>query len=70
MWSLVLQEWMKMLLNYFVRVSKPVFLVVNKVDNGKRAEDAVEFYALGLGDYYTIASINGSGTGELIRCIS
>jgi len=48
------------------KVTKPVFLVVNKVDNGKRAEDAVEFYALGLGDYYTIASINGSGTGELL----
>lgn len=48
------------------KVNKPVFLVVNKVDNGKRAQDAVEFYALGLGDYYTIASINGSGTGDLL----
>ncbi|GAA4893063.1 ribosome biogenesis GTPase Der [Flaviramulus aquimarinus] len=51
------------------KVSKPVFLVVNKVDNGKRAEDAVEFYSLGLGDYYTIASINGSGTGELLDAL-
>ncbi len=48
------------------KVQKPVFLVVNKVDNGKRAEDAVEFYSLGLGEYYTIASINGSGTGDLL----
>jgi GTP-binding protein len=48
------------------KVNKPVFLVVNKVDNAKRNEDAVEFYALGLGEYYTIASINGSGTGELL----
>lgn len=48
------------------KVDKPVFLVVNKVDNGKREEDAVEFYALGLGNYYTIASINGSGTGDLL----
>ena len=45
---------------------KPVFLTVNKVDNNKRAEDAVEFYSLGLGNYYTIASINGSGTGDLL----
>lgn len=45
---------------------KPVLLVVNKVDNSKRNADAVEFYALGLGDYYTVASINGSGTGELL----
>lgn len=51
------------------KVKKPVFLVVNKVDNSKRYDDAVEFYALGLGDYYTIASINGSGTGELLDAI-
>jgi GTP-binding protein len=48
------------------RVEKPVFLAVNKVDNAKRAELAVEFYNLGLGDYYTVSSINGSGTGELL----
>ncbi|MDO6473597.1 ribosome biogenesis GTPase Der [Maribacter sp. 1_MG-2023] len=48
------------------RVKKPVFLAVNKVDNAKRAEDAVEFYSLGLGEYYTLSSINGGGTGELL----
>ena len=51
------------------KVNKPVFLVVNKVDNGKRAEDAVEFYNLGLGEYFTIASINGSGTGDLLDAL-
>ncbi|WP_191858031.1 ribosome biogenesis GTPase Der [Hanstruepera ponticola] len=51
------------------KVTKPVFLAVNKVDNAKRAEDAVEFYSLGLGDYYTIASINGSGTGDLLDAL-
>ncbi|WP_431136979.1 ribosome biogenesis GTPase Der [Psychroserpens mesophilus] len=51
------------------KVDKPVFLAVNKVDNGKRAEDAVEFYSLGLGEYYTIASINGSGTGDLLDAL-
>lgn len=51
------------------RANKPVFLVVNKVDNAKRAEDAVEFYALGLGEYYTLSSINGSGTGELLDAL-
>ena len=51
------------------KVNKPVFLAVNKVDNGKRAEDAVEFYSLGLGEYYTIASINGSGTGDLLDAL-
>jgi GTP-binding protein len=51
------------------KVKKPVFLVVNKVDNAKRAEDAVEFYSLGLGEYFTIASINGSGTGDLLDAL-
>ena len=45
---------------------KPVLLTVNKVDNNKRREAAVEFYELGLGDYFPVASINGSGTGELL----
>ncbi len=52
--------------NLLRKVDKPVFLAVNKVDNGQRAANAVEFYNLGLGEYYTIASINGSGTGELL----
>jgi GTPase len=29
----------------------------------------VEFYSLGLGDYFPIASTNGSGTGELLDAI-
>jgi len=51
------------------KVDKPVFLTVNKVDNATRHDNAVEFYALGLGEYYTIASINGSGTGELLDAL-
>lgn len=52
------------------KVKKPVFTAVNKVDNAMRAADAVEFYNLGLGDYHTISSINGSGTGEILDAIS
>ncbi len=55
--------------NLLRKVDKPVFLAINKVDNGQRATDAVEFYSLGLGEYYTIASINGSGTGELLDAL-
>ena len=47
-------------------VKKPVFLVVNKVDNNKRVNDALEFYSLGLNEYFTITSINKSGTGDLL----
>lgn len=48
------------------KVEKPVLLVVNKVDNAMRAAEAVEFYSLGLGEYFTISGMNGSGTGELL----
>ena len=51
------------------KVDKPVFLTVNKVDNTQRVADAVEFYSLGLGEYYTVSSINGSGTGELLDAL-
>jgi GTP-binding protein len=52
------------------KVKKPIFTVVNKVDNAMREPDAVEFYNLGLGEYYTIASINGSGTGDLLDALA
>lgn len=52
--------------NILRKSDKPVFLVVNKVDNSERIADAVEFYALGLGDYHCVSSINGSGTGDLL----
>lgn len=45
---------------------KPFLLAVNKVDSAKREHDAVEFYSLGVEKYYTISSINGSGTGDLL----
>lgn len=45
---------------------KKVFAVINKVDNSALLYDSHEFYKLGLGDIYTISSINGSGTGELL----
>jgi GTPase len=48
------------------KVNKKVLLVVNKVDNGERLMEANEFYSLGLGQYFPLSSINGSGTGELL----
>ncbi len=48
------------------RISKPVFLVVNKVDNNERLYDTHEFHKLGLGQIYPVSSVNGSGTGDLL----
>lgn len=51
------------------KVEKPVFLAVNKVDSSKDVQNAMEFYAIGLGEYYNISAINGSGTGELLDAL-
>lgn len=45
---------------------KPVFVVVNKVDSNNRRDDVHEFYALGFEHLFSISSINGSGTGDLL----
>ena len=45
---------------------KPVFLVVNKVDNPERMLDATEFYSMGFENIHFLSSISGSGTGELL----
>jgi GTP-binding protein len=46
--------------------NKPVFVVVNKLDNNNQLSDATVFYGLGLGEIYNISSMTGSGTGELL----
>jgi GTPase len=48
------------------RTPKPVYLVVNKVDNHERSLDATEFYSLGFEKIYPVSSLSGSGTGELL----
>lgn len=45
---------------------KPFLLVANKVDNTARANDAYEFYSLGVEKIYSISANNGSGTGDLL----
>jgi GTP-binding protein len=56
--------------NMLRRATKPVYLVVNKVDNGDRLLDATEFYSLGFETIFSISSISGSGTGELLDAIT
>lgn len=52
------------------RGNKPVFVVVNKVDNGTRELEATEFYSLGFKNNYFVSSISGSGTGELLDAVT
>jgi GTPase len=51
------------------RGERPVFLVVNKVDNSSNLLDANEFWSLGFENTFFIASMNGSGTGDLLDAV-
>ena len=48
------------------RSKKPVFVIANKVDNNKLLDDIHQFHSFGLGEIYSISSMTGSGTGDLL----
>ena len=48
------------------RSKKKVILAVNKVDNTSEEYNVPEFYSLGFGELFSVSSINGSGTGDLL----
>ena len=52
------------------RSNKPVYLLINKVDNHSRLLEASEFYSLGFDKIFFVSSISGTGTGELLDEIS
>jgi GTP-binding protein len=52
------------------RTVKPVFLVVNKVDNSDRLLEATEFYSLGFDNIFFVSSMTGSGTGDLLDAVT
>jgi GTP-binding protein len=52
------------------RSKKPVFLVVNKVDNHQRQLEAAEFYSLGFEHVFFLSSMSGGGTGELLDAVA
>ena len=56
--------------NLLRKSKKLVFLAVNKVDNSQRQLEAQEFWSLGFENTFMIASISGSGTGDLLDAIT
>src|ERR1700730_7254521 len=52
------------------RTTKPIFLVVNKVDNNERLLEAQEYYSLGFEKISLLSSISGSRTGELLDALA
>ena len=56
--------------NLLRRSEKPVFVVVNKVDNNTRMIEANEFWSLGFENTFFLSSLTGSGTGELLDALT
>lgn len=52
------------------RSPKPVYLLINKVDNHARMLEASEFYGLGFKNMFLVSSISGTGSGELLDAIT
>lgn len=52
------------------RSTKPVFLVVNKVDNHDRLLESSEFYSLGFEQIFFISAMSGSGSGDLLDAVA
>lgn len=48
------------------RTKKPVFLVVNKVDNPGSERETYDFWNLGLGTPWPVSATHGNGTGDLL----
>lgn len=51
------------------RARCPVFLAANKVDNRGLRQDALEFFALGLGEVHPISALHGTGIADLLDAV-
>ena len=49
------------------KVKKPVYLLVNKIDEGLQASNAAEFYSLGLGEPIPVSGAHGVGIGDVLN---
>ncbi|MFA7249248.1 MAG: ribosome biogenesis GTPase Der [Dehalococcoidia bacterium] len=51
------------------RANQPVVLVANKTDTRAGQQNLIEFYALGLGEPFSVSAIHGKGIGDLMDAI-
>jgi GTP-binding protein len=52
------------------RTKKKILMVANKTDNNERISQAAEFYKFGLGEPFTVSSVSGAGTGDLLDALA
>ncbi len=57
------------LANHLRALTKPILVVTNKADNDRRAENANDFYSLGLGEVFPVSGLHGRGVAELLDSI-
>ena len=48
------------------RINKPVFYLINKVDGDRQETNVGDFYALGIGQIYTVSAEHNRGIGDLM----
>lgn len=51
------------------RANRPVILAANKTDTSAGRQNLTDFYALGLGEVYSVSAIHGQGIGDLLDVI-
>ncbi|MDR0459769.1 MAG: ribosome biogenesis GTPase Der [Coriobacteriales bacterium] len=52
------------------RSGRPVMLLVNKIDEPLREDQTWEFYQVGLGEPWSISSLHGHGSGDLLDALA
>ena len=59
----------RFLANKLRQIDKPVFLVVNKMDNTKADLQLADYWSLGLGDPYAISALHGRSIDDLLDAL-
>jgi GTPase len=54
------------LADFLRKTGKPVFFVINKIENLRQQDDLGEFYALGIDDFYAVSAEHGIGMDDFL----
>ncbi len=54
------------LADFLRRMEKPVFYVINKIENYRQRDELSDFYSLGIDSFYKVSAEHGSGVGDFL----